>query len=600
MSSSGSDSEISFGPQNSDNLSPPTLFDTYITNRLGHTPETPENQLDTSTSGSTTRARQVSARHYSFPPIPFRMPNASPETLDRINLLLTKYPYDPADDDDINIPAGPHDELDDALATRYLEALKLRAKKAKEQERFESFAKALGKNLNQPGQPDREKTPKFSGKPDEVADAHLLLVRDWQVRKAYQDRDMKDHFLKTLEGDARVWYGDIMEQEFDWKQVQREFLREYSKGGKHNRQLKADMAKFQFDPAKDGIARFIRDVKSTGKLLGLDDDAICTTIKEAMPAQVYWSIHNIMDLGALTQTLMDFFTHRAPKPVPDATPSPFMMVQTEDATPPVEKKPTPFKPKVHPGRNRNPRGKKPQVEDDQPSAKESTDELLKRVLSEITSQLKGNNARMPPGRGAYRIKGDLVAQYDRDYVEGVVNKVLTRGRNATPRDLPPRGKDGKFLKKPQGTPGRRFLNPNPHARGKPTPPKYSELQQKIDSSRCRRCNEPGHWAKECPYPARMQSHYTLRPRYYSVQPAPATQTVPSTQLIPSTPHTATTQLVATPSPTPHTITVPAVGRTLTYTDQGYQVIHEAPPVATQPILQVIAEDGAVEVEHPEN
>ena len=538
------------------------------------------------------------------------MPNATQETLTRINLLLTKYPYDPADDDDLDIPAGPHDELDDALATRYLEALKLRAKKAKEQERFESFAKALGKNLNQPGQADREKTPKFSGKSDEVADAHLLLVRDWQVRKAYQDRDMKDHFLKTLEGDARVWYGDIMEQDLDWKQVQREFLREYSKGGKHNRQLKADMAKFQFDPAKDGIARFIREVKSTGKLLGLDDDAICTTIKEAMPAQVYWSIHNIMDLGALTQTLMDFFTHRAPKPVPDATPSPFMMVQNEDATPPVEKKATPFKPKIHPGRTRNPRGKKPQDDGDQPNTKETTDDLMRKVLSEITNQLKGNNARTTPGKGAYRIKGDLVAQYDKDYVEGVVNKVLSRGRNATPRDLPPRGRDGKFLKRPQGTPGtqgRRFLNPNPHARGKPAAPKYSELQQKIDSSRCRRCNEPGHWARECPYPSKFQSHYTLRPpRYYSVQSAPATQMVPTTQVVatnhvvPAPPPQHTAQLITTQTQSPQAITVPAVGRTLTYTDQGYQVIHEAPPVATQPILQVIAEDGAVEVEHPEN
>ena len=49
-------------------------------------------------------------------------------------------------------------------------------------------------------------TPKFSGKPDEDAEAHLLGTKDWIDTHRFQEDDEVQRFCLTLTGEARSWY----------------------------------------------------------------------------------------------------------------------------------------------------------------------------------------------------------------------------------------------------------------------------------------------------------------------------------------------------------------------------------------------------------
>ena len=47
---------------------------------------------------------------------------------------------------------------------------------------------------------------KFSRKPDEDAEAHLLKTNDWMDTHRLQDNDKVQRFCLILTGEARLWY----------------------------------------------------------------------------------------------------------------------------------------------------------------------------------------------------------------------------------------------------------------------------------------------------------------------------------------------------------------------------------------------------------
>ena len=51
--------------------------------------------------------------------------------------------------------------------------------------------------------------PKYSGKPDKDADAHLLRTNDWMDTHGFQDYVMVQRFCLTLTGEARLWYKSL-------------------------------------------------------------------------------------------------------------------------------------------------------------------------------------------------------------------------------------------------------------------------------------------------------------------------------------------------------------------------------------------------------
>ena len=58
--------------------------------------------------------------------------------------------------------------------------------------------------------------PKFSGKPDEDAEAHFLRMNDWMDTHRFQDSDKVQRFCLTLTGEARLWYESLRLINADW------------------------------------------------------------------------------------------------------------------------------------------------------------------------------------------------------------------------------------------------------------------------------------------------------------------------------------------------------------------------------------------------
>ena len=544
-------------------------------------------------------------------PVRMAQAKATREMVERINLLMTKYPYDPVEDDDKLLPAGPFDtNLDAETAEEYLDVLKRRAKKARDLATFKDMAEALGKHLTPT---DRgEKIPKFSGKSTEVAKGHLLSVEDWQKRKDYSDTDMaRHHFIKTLEGEARVWYKDLQEQNANWAQVKKEFIREYEKHGKHNRQLKSEIAKIQFNEKTDDIGKFLREVRSTCEMLEMDNEAICTTIKEAMPQQVYWTIHQINDLGVLTRTLADFFPKKegrtaASNPAP--THNPFMIIQADGQNDQKDdSKAKPFKPRIHPGGRGRPKTR-PNPSQDEGTSQQSSgnDDPLREAVSKLVKELAEQNKR----GASYRLRGDVDLEMA-DYVNDYINKRPRQQYQPPARRDYPRGKDGKYVKRTG------YVNPNPNAgRGKARNPRTDEVQKTTDRNRCMRCMEIGHWAKDCPHPYRMDSMYhgyfgphayppyppqNMYSSYVPHHPPPPPPQPPVTvqaQLAPGQPSNNPSDRYNATS-----VYIPATGRTVTYTGNGYKVTQDPPsqpPPEPKHTFRLLSDDGVVEVDTQEN
>ena len=79
--------------------------------------------------------------------------------------------------------------------------------------------------------------PKFSGKPDEGAETHLLRTKDWMDTQRFQEDDKVQRFCLTLTGEARLWYESLRQINVDWTELQNSFRQKYSKIGNTREQL---------------------------------------------------------------------------------------------------------------------------------------------------------------------------------------------------------------------------------------------------------------------------------------------------------------------------------------------------------------------------
>ena len=79
--------------------------------------------------------------------------------------------------------------------------------------------------------------PKFSRKPDEDTEAHLLRTNDWIDTHRFQDHDKVQRFCLTLRGETRLWYDSLRPINTDWIGLQNSFRQQYSKIGNTREQL---------------------------------------------------------------------------------------------------------------------------------------------------------------------------------------------------------------------------------------------------------------------------------------------------------------------------------------------------------------------------
>ena len=58
--------------------------------------------------------------------------------------------------------------------------------------------------------------PKYSGKPDEDVEAHLLRMNDWMDMYEFSDQVKVQRFCLTSVGEARIWYKSLRLINVDW------------------------------------------------------------------------------------------------------------------------------------------------------------------------------------------------------------------------------------------------------------------------------------------------------------------------------------------------------------------------------------------------
>ena len=110
--------------------------------------------------------------------------------------------------------------------------------------------------------------PKFSGKPDEDAEAHLLRTNNWMNTHTFQEGVKVQCFCLTLIGEARLWHESLQPIKVDWIRLQNQFRQQYSKIGSTREQLSHAWRSFHFDENTKTLDSYITHVRQVATLLG--------------------------------------------------------------------------------------------------------------------------------------------------------------------------------------------------------------------------------------------------------------------------------------------------------------------------------------------
>ena len=102
--------------------------------------------------------------------------------------------------------------------------------------------------------------PKFSGKPDDDAEAHLHRTNDWMDTHRFQDNDKVQRFFLTLTEEARPWYKSLRLINADWVELQNMFRQQHSKIGNTREQFFHEWRPFHFDKNTEAIDNYIHHI----------------------------------------------------------------------------------------------------------------------------------------------------------------------------------------------------------------------------------------------------------------------------------------------------------------------------------------------------
>ena len=121
--------------------------------------------------------------------------------------------------------------------------------------------------------------PKFSGQPDEDAEAHLLRTNDWMDTHWFQDNAKVQRFCLTLTGEARLWHKSLRLINVDWLGLQNNFRQQYSKISNTREQLFHTWRSFHFDENVQTINAYIHYIRQVTTLLGNQEPQILEVFK---------------------------------------------------------------------------------------------------------------------------------------------------------------------------------------------------------------------------------------------------------------------------------------------------------------------------------
>ena len=145
--------------------------------------------------------------------------------------------------------------------------------------------------------------PKFSGKPEEDAEAHLLHLNDWMNAHHFGEDIKVQRFCLTLLGEARLWYHSLETlEETTWAQLQNLFRQRYSKLGNPHKQLFHMWRSFTFDENTETIDSYVIRIRQVANLLGYGKLQILEVFKNTLPTKLYWILFPIEDLRQAVDT----------------------------------------------------------------------------------------------------------------------------------------------------------------------------------------------------------------------------------------------------------------------------------------------------------
>ena len=162
----------------------------------------------------------------------------------------------------------------------------------------------------------RIQAPIFKGMIGERPEPHLLRAVDWfDSQGIRRDVDKVYNFKHTLDGEAREWYADYARQTDvipPWKTLIHDFSRYYSSQGRGEKNLHEAWRNMSFTPATDDVEVFLRDLQECAKQLNYDNQVVMTTIRAAMPQEVYGTLYKMTDLSEVIDFCKNYYA-KSPK-----------------------------------------------------------------------------------------------------------------------------------------------------------------------------------------------------------------------------------------------------------------------------------------------
>ena len=138
--------------------------------------------------------------------------------------------------------------------------------------------------------------PKYAGKPEEDAEAHLLRKNNWMDIYNFQDQVKVQRFCLPLVGEARLWYESLRPINADWEGLQNMFRQQYSKIGNTREQLFHSWQSFHFDENTETIDAYVNCIRQVTTLLGYQGPQVLEVFKNTLPTKLYWVLFPIEDL----------------------------------------------------------------------------------------------------------------------------------------------------------------------------------------------------------------------------------------------------------------------------------------------------------------
>ena len=162
----------------------------------------------------------------------------------------------------------------------------------------------------------RIQAPIFKGMIGECPELHLLRRVDWfDSQGIRRDIDKVYKFKHTLDGEAREWYADYAKQTDiipPWNTLINDFSRYYSSQGRGEKNLHEAWRNMSFTPATDDVEVFLRDLQECAKQLNYDNQVIVTTIRAAMPQEIYGALYKMTDLSEVIDFCKSYYA-KSPK-----------------------------------------------------------------------------------------------------------------------------------------------------------------------------------------------------------------------------------------------------------------------------------------------